>query len=265
MRRSGLFWGVILLLIGLLLLLSNLGIIAVNVWGAVWAVVLIALGVGILWGIVVGSSAAVEKETAIPLEGAGSARVRVKHGAGRLRVSGGAAPDALLEGTFTGGLDYRARRSGEALDVKMSPRGLPFSMGPWNWGRQGLGWTFSLNDAIPLDLAFETGAGEARLDLSELHVSHLRLQTGASSVQVMLPAKAGHTRARIEAGAASVSIRVPANVAAQVRFEGALASVDVDQNRFPRSGAVYRSPDYDTAQNKVDIDVEAGVGSFDVR
>jgi hypothetical protein len=265
MRRSGLFWGVILLLIGLLLLLSNLGIIAVNVWGAVWAVVLIALGVGILWGIVAGSSAAETEEVAIPLEGAASARVRVKHGAGRLRVSAGAAPDALVEGTFSGGLDYQARRRGEELDVEMSPRGFPFFMSPWNWRRHGLGWTFNLNGAIPLDLAFETGAGEARLDLSELRVTDLRLQTGASSVQVTLPAQAGHTRAQIEAGAASISIRVPAEVAAQVRFEGGLASVNVDQSRFPRTGGVYRSPDYDTAQNKVDIEVEAGVGSFEVR
>jgi hypothetical protein len=265
MRRSGLFWGVILLLFGLLLLLSNLGIIAINVWGAVWAVVLIALGVGILWGIFVGSSAAEGEEVTIPLEGADSARVRVRHGAGRLRVSAGAAPDALVEGTFTSGLAYRSRRRGEELDVDMSPRSVPFFMAPWNWGRQGLGWTFSLNGAIPLALSFETGAGEARLDLSELRVTDLRLQTGASSVHVTLPAHAGHTQARIEAGAASVSIRVPTDVAAQVRFEGGLASVDVDRNRFPREGGVYRSPDYDTAQNKVDIEVRAGVGSFDVR
>jgi hypothetical protein len=265
MRRSGLFWGIIILLVGLLLLLSNLGIIAVNVWGAVWAVVLIALGVGILYGILVGPGAAESEEVTIPLEGAASARVRIKHGAGRLRVSAGAAPDALVEGTFSSGLDYRSRRSGDELDVDMSPGGFPFFMAPWNWGCEGLGWTVSLNGAIPLDLAFETGAGEASLDLSELRVTNLRLQTGASSVHVTLPARAGHTQVHVEAGVASVSLRVPLDVAAQVRFEGGLASVDVDRNRFPREGGVYRSPDYETAENKVDIEVRAGVGSFDIR
>jgi hypothetical protein len=264
-RRNGLFWGVVLLFIGLLLLLNNLGIIAVNVWGAVWAVVLIALGLGVLWSIVIGSGAVEGEAVTIPLEGASSARVRVKHGAGRLYVSGDAAPHALVEGTFSSGLDYQARRRGEELDIEMSPRGFPFFMAPWNWGREGFGWTFSLNSAIPLALLFETGASDTRLDLSELRVTDLRLQTGASSVQMTLPAYAGHTRTYIEAGAASVSIRVPADVAAQVRFEGGLASVDVDQDRFPRAGGVYRSADYDTAQNKVDIEVKAGVGSVDVR
>jgi hypothetical protein len=265
MRRSGLFWGIILLLIGLLLLLSNLGVITVSVWSAMWAVVLIALGVGMLWGIVVGPGAAEDEEVAIPLEGAGRARVRVKHGAGRLRLSGHAASGALVEGTFRSGLDYRTQRRGDELDVEMSPRGLFYVLAPWNWGREGVGWNFALNGEIPLALAFETGASDVGLDLSELRVTDLRLETGASSVNVTLPAHAGFTQARIEAGAASVSLLVPSNVAARLRFRGAFASVDVDRNRFPRTGAAYQSPDYDTAQNRVDIEVEAGVGSLRVR
>jgi hypothetical protein len=265
MRRGSVFWGVVLLVLGLLLLLGNLGIVAVNVWGAVWAVVLIALGLGILWSIVVGSGAAEGEAVTIPLDGAKSARVRVKHGAGRLRVSGGAASGALLEGTFSSGLDYGTQRRGEELDVELSPGRFPAFLAPWSWGREGLGWTFSLNGAIPLALTFETGASETRLDLSELCVHDLRLQTGASAVHVTLPAQAGHTRAHIEAGAASVSVRVPPDVAARVRFEGGLASIDVDQNRFPRTGSVYQSPDYDTAENKADIELKAGVGSLDVR
>lgn len=264
MRRSGLFWGVILLLVGLLLLLNNLGIVAVDVWGAIWAVVLIALGVGILWGAVVGFGAAEGEEVAIPLEDASSARVRVKHGAGRLRVTGGASSGVLAEGTFSSGVDVRSQRKGGELDVEVSPRGLPFVMGPWNWGREGIGWRFRLNGEIPLSLAFETGANEARLDLSDLQVTDLRLETGASSMNVTLPAGAGQTRVRIQAGAASVSLRVPPDVAARIRFKGALASVSVDQDRFPRTGGIYLSPDYDTAENKVHIEVEAGIGSVRV-
>lgn len=265
MTRGRLFWGIILLLVGLLLLLSNLDIIAVDVWGAVWAVVLIALGVGILWGMVSGSGAAEGVEATIPLEGAGSARVRVEHAVGRLRVSGGAAPDALVEGTFSSGLDYRAQRKGDQLEVEMSPRGFPYLLVPWNWGRGGLGWNFRLNGGVPLSLALETGASDARLDLSELQLSDLRLEAGASSVRVTLPAAAGHTHARIEAGAASVSIAVPADVGARVRFKGGLASINVDRSRFPRTGDVYQSAGYEAAENRVDLEVEAGIGSVTVR
>jgi hypothetical protein len=264
MRRGGLFWGIILLLVGLLLLLSNLGVIAVDIWSAIWAVLLIVVGLGILLSVVAGPGAEGEAVN-IPLEGATSASLRLRHGAGRLRVGAVADPDTLMEGTFGGGLDYRTQRRGDELDVEMSPPGFPHVITPWNWGREGLGWNVGLNGDIPLSLAFETGASEARLDLSELRVRDLRLETGASSVGVTLPASADHTQARIEAGAASVSVRVPPEVAARVRFEGGLASISVDQDRFPRTQGVYQSPDYDTAQHKVDLDIRAGVGSVDVR
>jgi hypothetical protein len=264
MRRGGLFWGIILLLVGLLLLFSNLGIIAVDIWSAIWAVLLIVVGLGILLSVVAGPDAGGEA-VVIPLEGATGVSLRLRHGAGRLRVGAAADPEALMEGTFGGGLDYRTQRRGDELDVEMSPPGFPHVITPWNWGREGLGWRVGLNGGIPLSLAFETGASEARLDLSELHVTDLRLETGASSVSVTMPASADHTQARIEAGAASVSVRVPPEVAARVRFEGGLASISVDQSRFPRTQGVYQSPDYETAEHKVDLDIRAGVGSVDVR
>lgn len=264
MNTGKLFWGIILLLVGLLLLLSNLGIIAVDIWSAIWAVLLIVIGLGILWSVVSGSEARGE-EVVIPLEGASRARIRVTHGAGRLRIGAGAEPERLMEGTFSGGIDIHTQRRGNEVDVEMSPPGLLAMVAPWSWGREGLGWTLKLGGGVPLSLAVETGASDTRLDLSELHVTSLQLEAGASSVNVTLPAHAGHTQARIEAGAASVSVQIPSEVAARIRMKGGLASIEVDRSRFPRDGDVYQSPDYQTAQNKVELEVEAGVGSLRVQ
>lgn len=264
MRRSGLLWGLILLLVGLLLLLSNLGVIAVDIWSAIWAVLLIVVGLGMLWSVVSGSQGESE-EVRMPLEGASAATLRIQHGAGRLRVGSGADSQTLVEGAFGGGLSHRIRHRGDELDVEMSPLGFPHVIAPWNWGREGLGWRMKLNDSVPLSLAFETGASDAHLDLSELHVTDLRLETGASSVKVIMPAHAGHTDARIGAGAASVSVSIPSDVAARVRAAGGLASIEVDRNRFPSTGAVFQSPNYETAQNRVDLEIKAGVGSVEVR
>ena len=38
----------------------------------------------------------------------------------------------------------------------------------------------------------------------------------------------------------------------------------VDETRFPGFDNRYQSPDYETAANKVDIDIETGVGSVSV-
>jgi hypothetical protein len=268
MRKSSLFWGGILIVIGALLLLNNLGVLDVNLWSLIWPLFLIALGLWILWGFVAGPRSVEAKEVAIPLEGAGRARVRIRHGAGRLHVSTGAGPGELVTGTFGGGLDYRMRRDGDMLDVEMRvpSDGFPPFFMPWNWGPGGaLDWSFGLNSEIPLSLDLETGASDTRLDLTDLRVTDLRLKTGASATDLTLPANAGHTRVDIGAGVASVNIRVPSGVAARIRVKGGLAAITVDQNRFPRMGDTYQSTDYDTAPNKVDIDIETGVGSIDVR
>ena len=296
MTRSSLLWGLILLLVGTLLLFSSLGIVTVEVWSAVLSVVLIVLGVRLLLRVAAGPGAAQGEEVSIPLGDVIGARVHVRHGAGRLRIGGSASPGALLEGTFWGGVSVRRRRRGDEVqqpvaverptdaqakegkgerrygqrrgdevEVGLEPRGLPGIVAPWNWGDEGFGWSFGLNSEIPLTLRVETGASEVQLDLTDLRLSSLRIQTGASSVRVALPARAGYTRARIEAGAASLSVNVPSEVAARVRCQGALASVDIDRSRFPRSGGVYQSVQYAEAENTIDIDVEAGLGSIRIR
>ena len=143
--------------------------------------------------------------------------------------------------------------------------GRRFTM-PWELAAgHRLDWSLRLNSEIPLSLDVETGASETRMDLSGLRVTELWLRTGASASELTLPSEAGATRAEIRSGMASVTVRVPLGVAARIRAKSGLAAVTVDQSRFPRAGDGYQSPDYGTATNKVDIDIETGVGSVDVR
>lgn len=252
--------GIVLIVLGVVLLL---GIVRVF-----WPVLLIAVGVLVVLGATWRGGAAVREQAAIPLEGAREASVRIRHGAGRLLVGAGAAAGDLVSGSFGGGLEADSRRDGERLVVNMQVKHRDFShvVLPWTRGAPGgLDWDVVLNATVPLSLELETGASESRLALTDLQVRDLRVSTGASSTTVDLPARAGMTRVRLESGAAAARLRVPQGVAAQVTAHGALAGIRVDEARFPKSaGGVYRSTDYDTAQNRVEILVETGVGSVEV-
>ncbi|NLE99435.1 MAG: cell wall-active antibiotics response protein, partial [Anaerolineales bacterium] len=161
----------------------------------------------------------------------------------------------------------QVQRQGDALDVhlQVSERGKGVFM-PWNWSPSAsLDWRVALNGEVPLALDFETDAGESRLDLTDLRVTNLRVKTEASSTEIDLPAHAGHTDAKIEGGAASVIVRVPAGVAARIQAQGGLSGVSVDLARFPRMGAVYQSEDYASAANRVDLHMDIGLGSVDVK
>jgi hypothetical protein len=268
MRRGSLFWGVIFIVVGGIWLLDQLGLMAgINVWNLIWPSILIILGVWVLLGATRGARQIEVEQVTLPLEGAERARVRLKFGAGRLRVGAGVGSTMLIDGSFAGGLDHKVKQEGDTLvlDMRLPDQGFPGVILPWNWGQwAGFEWTFGLNNEIQLELDVDTGASDARLDLEDLKVTDLRLETGASSTEITLPANAGFTRVEIDAGAASVRLRVPSEVAARIKTEGALVGVTIDKNRFPREGGVYLSSDYDTAKNKVDIDIDMGAGSLSV-
>lgn len=263
-NNNAVFWAIFLIVVGSLLLLGNLGIVNVT-WGLIWPVAVIAFGVWLIWGAVAAPRRRIDiQEASIPLGSAARAGIKIEHGAGLLHVSAGASPELLALGTFAGGLDYKASPQGDRLDVKMRIPHQDLAFWPWNWAG-GLDWDVKFNDQVPIQLRVDAGASKSELDLTDLRVTDLQLHTGASATVVDLPAHAGLTTVKIEAGAASVEINVPGGVAARIHSSSGLAAIDVDTTRFPGSGSHYQSPDFDSAANKVEMKIEAGVGAVRVR
>jgi hypothetical protein len=266
MRYGSVFFGALILLIGAAFLGGNL--LNVDVWPFLIPVILIFVGLWLLFRARMGPEPRGTEDVTIPLQGAGRAELRIRHGAGRLTISGGAGSQDLATGSFSGGLSHKESRNGDLLNAEMRvPEDVWFRGGtPWIGGSWSpINWDIRLNTAVPLKLDLETGAGEYRIDLSGVRAEDIRLKTGASSSELILPENAGRTRVRVASGAASVVIRVPDAVAANIRVQSGLADIKVDERRFPRSGSGYTSADYPQADNVAEIEVETGVGSVDIR
>jgi hypothetical protein len=262
MRRGSLFWGTLLILAGVFFLLDSLNIVNINVWGLIWPFFLISVGVWFLLGRRASWGGVESESVSIPLEGAQRAHMKMRHGAGVLRIGSGAEPGSLMTGTFEGGLDHQSRKSGDSLEVEIRvPRNV-FNFFP---GTLGMDWSVKLNNQVELSLDVGGGANEAKLDLSDLKVTNLVMKTGASGTEITMPAKAGHTKARVESGVASVTISFPDGVAGSIQARGDLADISVDTQRFPRSGDTYKSANYDEAENKIDLHVKTDVGSVKIR
>ena len=265
MRRGVVFWAVVLIVVGVLLMLGALGVIPAGS-GLIWPLLVIAAGAWLIWAALSRPGKIEMQEASIPLGDAARARVNIHHGAGRLNIASGAPAGQLANGRFGGGLDYRADRAGALLEVRMRiPEQGSRWANPWSWSSGGFDWNMGLSSEMPLELEMETGAGTIEADLSGLRVAELHLKTGASSSKLVLPANAGYTKVEVEGGAASVSLRVPPGVAARIISQGGASSTNVDLNRFPRTANGYQSADYETATNKVDIQSRMGAGSVEVR
>jgi hypothetical protein len=248
----------VLIAIGVIFFLQQSDVVRDDV--ALWPIVLIAIGIGIvLSALPLGRRSPSTGRASVPLGGASAGRVTVKHGAGRLRIRSTHDPAVLVDGSFAGGVEPRARRVGDELEVTLERR----SWAPWG-GRGPLDWEVGISRQVPVSLQVDAGANRAELDLSDLTVPDLRVNTGASETTITMPSR-GRTRALVACGAASVRIRVPDRTPARVVVRAGLMTVRVDESRFPRSADGYRSADFEESGDGVDLTVEGGAASLEVR
>jgi hypothetical protein len=223
-----------------------------------WPWAAIGLGAWLLVGAGVARERVEGGETLeIPLApGAAVADVVIRYGGGRLDVAR-AAPGVLVSGTFVGGATARS----------MGPNSYrlePASGAEWSWLEGRSSWDARVTGEVPLDLRLETGATRTHLALADSRLRMLTLRTGASDTRVELPSDAGQTSVSIEAGAASITLAIPDGVAARIHGRMSLGSMQVPGDRFPRVDDEYRSADFETATNRVDVAVSGGVGSLRV-
>ncbi|MCS7061784.1 MAG: DUF5668 domain-containing protein [Anaerolineae bacterium] len=264
MKTNAWFWGALLILLGALLLFDNLNILPFPLWDIIWPSLLIAAGAWLLLGARRAPRAVNTQRLDIPLTGESAARIKLSHGVGELMVSSGAAPGYVLSGTFNGSVQYRSTcEAGRQLVKIKSPLNLLALEGLFS--REARLCSVMLSSQIPLSLDIESNASMARIDLADVRLTDLELEMGASSAEVSLPLGVGYTRVKIEAGAASISLRLPPEAEARVRFEGGLSSLNIDQTRFVQTGNRYQTAGFDAASDRLDIDIEAGVGSVSIR
>ncbi len=311
-RRGSLVGPLILILIGGILLLQNLGYLSPRVWlelWRLWPLVLVLIGVELMFGyrirggmlaltviglVAIGllavsasdrsaSGTFVSRTFAQTSQGASQANVTVRFGAGDLSVGQleDRSRDQLASMTYDGpsSLDPTAHYSVVGgvgrLDYQVNSRGGFFGT-PFDTRSGAPRMTIGLAPDVPLTLNLQTGAANTDLDLTGLRVTNLDLSTGATSTQIHLPRAAGLTVVRASSGAATLTFDVPPGVAAQIRHQGGLSTLNVDQTRFARvdsgqgqpgvaGNSMYRSPDYDSAANRVDITLETGVSTVNVR
>jgi hypothetical protein len=264
MRRNQLFWGVVLLLVGGLMLANEMGIRLPNGMSLTelfWPLLFIFGGAWVLIGVFLRGNVEVHNAS-IDLQGANSASIKINHGAGELKIHSGANSSELVHGSFAGGLDHKAARNGDRLDVKMRPAkdvmDFPF-FGP----RTQLDWDVALNTEIPTALTLNVGANKAMLDLRDMQITDLKLETGASETRITLPAR-GRFTADFDLGAASLEITIPDGLSARIRASLGAVEMKVDESRFPRNGSYYQSPNFESATDAVDMTIDAGAASIKV-
>ncbi len=295
-RSGGVVGPLILIALGVVFLLNNLGIVSWSVWGILlrlWPVLLIAAGLDLIlgrrsvWGSLLallltfamlgaalwlsqtGASsarAARTEEIVQPLDDAQQAELAIDPGVGRLDVGAAADSPNLIEGTVD-----LARQERLTQDVTVREQEVSFtlrtqgtSFGPFTtgWAATRL-WDLKLSPRIPLHLKANLGVGEMDLDLSELTLEALDVELGIGQTVISLPPE-GRFTARVEGAIGQTIVVVPEALAARVRWDTGITGRQVPED-YRCEEVVCTSPGYDAADDRVDLEVSQAIGNLVIR
>lgn len=262
-HRRSFFWPIMLISLGILLLLSNLGIVAWSTWNLLWRfwpLILVAVGIDVLFGqrsafgaiisaflilaLIAVVAGAVFFADNLPflnnfsndsswqtshvqhdLDDYESANVFIDWTSppGSLYALSGS--DSLIEGdlTYRGELIFDVDHHGDVADVNLDTRQINTWSSPPFTSSPRAEWEIGLTPEIPLDLSLDSGSGSCDFDLSGLIIDDLYLDSGSGSIRLTLPEDQSF-HFELDSGSGSVNIDLPEDTGVRVELDSGSGS-----------------------------------------
>lgn len=288
-RHGKLVGPTILIGVGIILLLNNLGYLEWSFWDILnlWPILLIAAGlellvgrrsllgsfiaalivlaliVGGVWfigGIDGGRAAAQTLEIREPRADITAARVSLSPAVAQVNVKALEDSGNFVEGTVGHRRNERVTHSftgGDKARLTVKTSGVAgVTMGP---GKR-YAWDLNFHPDVALDLSIDAGIGDINLDLRALTLESVNVNTGMGSITLKLP-ETGDFDITIDGGMGTVSIEAPAGLGVRLQTDAAIVGRSIPAH-YTRIGNRYTSPNYEAAEHRVTIQVNVGVGNI---
>ena len=298
-RKRSLVWPVFLITLGVIVLLNNLNVIDWNIWlvfSRVWPLLLVVAGLDLIFGrrsdiwssiliiVVIGMFAfgawivqmvgsnwagdLTTQHVSYPLGGEEQAKILIDFSVGELEINSLSESNNVLEGTLdiyeneTLVQDF-STNDGTA-DLRLTTSGDEFSP-PWLVGNlfdNTRDWIILLSDLVPIDLDVNTGVGVTVIDLRDLNLMDLTVDSGVGETIVYL-SNIGSYSVSISAGVGEMTVYVPKETAARIQLEIGIGDTSISGD-YQYSGNFYISPNFEDAEDQVEIFISGGIGSVEV-
>lgn len=285
--KSKIILGLIFITIGIFLLLTNLGLINYDVFYSLtnlWPLLLIVIGVNVIfrnnkvisyitwvlffivlivYGVYTQSNSGftelstenliMERKTETNY-----AKLDLDLGASRLGIN--STDNDLLSADLKGRrLDYKEQYSNgnEKVDISFESRGFNIN----NLQSHDATYDFYLNSNVIWDLEFDLGALSGELNLENIPVRSMDLDSGAASLTLILGDK-HDLDFSINSGASSIDLIIPRGVGLRIDLDSGLTSSNIDDLGLIDKGDYYTTPNFESADVKINMDIDMGVGKI---
>jgi hypothetical protein len=135
-----------------------------------------------------------------------------------------------------------------------------------DWTKRWFGgdeWRLTLAPAVGCSIVMNMGVGSADLDLRDLDVRELSVDSGPSWLTIRLPDR-GDFSATITVGVGGLVLEIPESMAARIRVQRGLAVLEIPP-RFEGADDLYVTDDWESSESRVDLSIDVPVGIVMVR
>ena len=286
--------GVILISLGIVFLLNNLGYVPWAVWFRIlslWPVILVAIGIEIIFrkthlsfltilspllfmaailGPTYFQNVELTKvyralETYQYSEDLDTSVVKVtaivQLRAGNLEISSG------TEKLISAKLDYWKRKpittheysgfdSSATIEIRDRERGWK----GWSWRAWGAkDWEIKLTHLIPINLRIYAKATDGELDLSDLKLKNLNLDIKAANFDIKLGDMVDQVNGTIESDASRLYLLIPEDTGLQIENHAKLTSTSFSGLSILKYDNIYQTPNFEQASQKIVLSLEGSV------
>jgi hypothetical protein len=193
-------------------------------------------------------------ELTAPLGSVEMGRLEFTRGASHLTIGVDPSMDDLFRSRFDGKVPEVAVDGG-TVSVKYRPSFHPPT------------GEITLSGRVPWTIRAHWGMSDVTADLEGLELRDLEISGGSSRFEIRLPRPGSSIPVRIGGGASDVEVIRPAGVPVRVRIGGGASKLAIDDFSVGSAGGKtdWKSPDYDSAEQRYDIEIGAGASKVTVR
>jgi hypothetical protein len=287
MRYRSFFWPGVLILVGVVALLVNAGVIPTDRLYRVvdlWPLILVVIGLElIVRRALTGAAAELAAALIVLLAAAGTvayvatgqpiaggtqtmdvsgalgsgdhASLTVGVGAATISVSG---DSSLGHDLYKAHIDYNGPKPDVSYDSSSGDVNISQS-GTFFFRSTRFKLDMRINPKVAWTFEFDSGASANNLNLADINLTELKLNTGASKSDITLGAPSGTVPISVDGGALTVNLHRPAQAATSVQVSGGAVSLTADGHSLRGIGEEsWKSDGYDSASARYQVEISGG-------
>lgn len=203
----------------------------------------------------------------VELGGVDSVRVGIQMGIGQLDVEGGA--ENLMDAEFNYNIEswrpevvYEQRGNIGELQIAQPDadiNGIPDDDIDYRW-------EIALQNNVPLDMDVDLGVGESDLNLGDLYLQNLVVDTGVGEATIDLTGTVRESYdVQINGGVGETTVYLPEDVGLRVEADTGIGSLVINGLQRDGDSDVYTNEAYGEADVNITLEISGGIGDITVQ